>query len=179
MNTTPTPGYKTTEFWMTLLANLVLAASTYLQTIDATWAVIAVTILNSIYALSRMGTKAAAERTKKAIADAHAAIGKSTAVIKKSAPLIILALITSLMICSCATFGNPSLKGELFYEDAETGAKAGLSIKDGKTSAWGRYPIRDKVTGEITGYIRAESPSVDLIKDPTQDTDEVTITTVE
>jgi len=179
MNTTPTPGYKTTEFWLTLLANLVLAASSYLQTIDATWAVVAVTILNSIYALSRMGTKAASERTKKAIADAHATIAKTGDAIKKSAPLLLVSLIAGMMIPSCATFGNPALKGELFYEDAQTGAKAGLSVQDGRTRAWGRYPVRNKDTGEITGYIRAESPSVDIIKDPTQDTDEVTITTVE
>lgn len=60
------PGYKTTEFWLILLGNIILALVTFLETLDASWAAIAITVLNSIYALSRMGVKATVAKAKEA-----------------------------------------------------------------------------------------------------------------
>lgn len=57
-----TPGYRTTEFWLTIAANVLAAVLAYLQTIDATWAIVSVSILNGLYALVRSGVKGAAIR---------------------------------------------------------------------------------------------------------------------
>jgi hypothetical protein len=53
----PVPGYKTTEFWLTLAATLVAAALAFLDKIDAPWAVVAIAVLNGLYALLRTATK--------------------------------------------------------------------------------------------------------------------------
>lgn len=55
--TPPVPGYKTTEFWLTLAATLVAASLAYLDKIDAPWAVVTVAILNGLYAVLRTATK--------------------------------------------------------------------------------------------------------------------------
>lgn len=57
------PGYKTTEFWLTLLLNIVAGALAYLEQLDATWAVVSVSILNSIYVLIRGAVKNGAARS--------------------------------------------------------------------------------------------------------------------
>lgn len=149
MNTkpNPTPGYKTTEFWLTLGLSLIAAAMAFLETIDTTWAVIAVTILNSIYTLARMGTKAAVERAKSAV------------------PVLLACGIIASALPSCEAMKDVNFSGPSFYYvDEESGAKGGIIIEDGKTKVWGRYPITDPDTGEITGWFNAELPPMDLIK---------------
>lgn len=54
---TPAPGYKTTEFWMTLGVNLISAAMAFLGEIDATWAIVVMGILNALYVLLRSTLK--------------------------------------------------------------------------------------------------------------------------
>lgn len=53
----PVPGYKTTEFWLTLAATLIAAAMGFLGEINATWAVVAMTLLNALYTLLRSTLK--------------------------------------------------------------------------------------------------------------------------
>jgi hypothetical protein len=54
MSTDPIkPGYKTTEFWGTLVFHLANVALFVLGTIDATWAVTASGIVQSVYSIAR------------------------------------------------------------------------------------------------------------------------------
>lgn len=53
-----TPGYKTTEFWLLLLAASITGAMGFLQTLDAPWAVLSVTVLSALYAVLRSALKA-------------------------------------------------------------------------------------------------------------------------
>ena len=121
MKPNPTPGYRTTEFWLTLTLNILAAVLAYLQTIDATWAVISCTVLNSIYTLARMGTKAAVERAKTA------------------APLILACLITAAALPSCTQLEGIPVSGTIYYRH-ESGAKGGLTITDGTPQLYIRLP---------------------------------------
>lgn len=51
------PGYQTTEFWLSLSAVTLSAALGYLQTIDATWAVLAASGVTVVYTLVRSSLK--------------------------------------------------------------------------------------------------------------------------
>jgi hypothetical protein len=51
------PGYKTTEFWLSLGAAATAGGMGYLQTIQAPWAVISVTVISTLYTLMRTATK--------------------------------------------------------------------------------------------------------------------------
>lgn len=53
----PAPGYKTTEFWMTLAVNLISSTMAFLGEINATWAVVVMGILNALYILLRSTLK--------------------------------------------------------------------------------------------------------------------------
>ncbi len=53
-----TPGYKTTEFWLSLLAAGIAGGLSYLQGINAPWAIGAVTIISGLYAMLRASLKA-------------------------------------------------------------------------------------------------------------------------
>jgi hypothetical protein len=52
-----TPGYKTTEFWLSLSAVMLSAALGYLQTQDANWAVVSASVVSIIYTLVRSSLK--------------------------------------------------------------------------------------------------------------------------
>lgn len=52
------PGYQTTEFWICLASAAMSGALGYLQTIDAPWAVVAVTVTSGLYTLLRASLKA-------------------------------------------------------------------------------------------------------------------------
>ena len=60
MNPPITPGYKTTEFWLALGAASLAGGLGYLQTVDAPWAITAVTIIGALYAILRSSLKAKA-----------------------------------------------------------------------------------------------------------------------
>lgn len=51
------PGYQTTEFWLSLSAVMLAAALGYLQTLDATWAVLSASIVSIVYTLVRSSLK--------------------------------------------------------------------------------------------------------------------------
>lgn len=51
------PGYKTTEFWLCLLAASTAGGLGYLETIDAPWAVASVTVISGLYAMLRASLK--------------------------------------------------------------------------------------------------------------------------
>lgn len=53
-----TPGYKTTEFWLSLAAACIAGGLGYLETISAPWAVASVTVISGIYAVLRAALKA-------------------------------------------------------------------------------------------------------------------------
>ena len=53
-----TPGYKTTEIWLALGAAALAGGLGYMQTIDAPWAITAVTLIGGLYALLRSALKA-------------------------------------------------------------------------------------------------------------------------
>lgn len=55
--TKPMPGYKTTEFWMTLGVNIISSTMAFIGEIDATWAVVVMGILNALYILLRSTLK--------------------------------------------------------------------------------------------------------------------------
>jgi len=47
------PGYKTTEFWLTALGNVIVILQGLQGTIDAQWVVIALAVINGIYTTMR------------------------------------------------------------------------------------------------------------------------------
>jgi len=51
------PGYKTTEFWLSLAAVMLAAALSYLQSIPAEWAVISASVVSIVYTLLRSSLK--------------------------------------------------------------------------------------------------------------------------
>lgn len=53
-----TPGYKTTEFWLSLACAVMAGALGYLETLSATWAVVAVAIISCVYTIMRNALKA-------------------------------------------------------------------------------------------------------------------------
>ena len=52
------PGYKTTEFWLTLGASLAAAALVHFQNADGTVAIVTTAVLTAVYALLRASLKA-------------------------------------------------------------------------------------------------------------------------
>ena len=51
------PGYQTTEFWIALAAAGIAGALGFLETVDAPWAVSAVTIISAVYSILRVVLK--------------------------------------------------------------------------------------------------------------------------
>jgi hypothetical protein len=49
----PKPGYKTTEFWLTIAANVAAILATVAEVLPPEWGAIAVVISNGIYSVSR------------------------------------------------------------------------------------------------------------------------------
>ena len=137
----PKPGYKTTEFWLALLVNILAGALAYLKTIDATWAVIAVTIVSSIYSLARMGTKAAVERAKNVV------------------PLLLMCLVTAAMLPSCADFNTPNLSVTIERDDFIFSAR---NTPDGGRE----YHYTHRKSGQQFRYIKNDGQWELQAKDP-------------
>lgn len=53
-----TPGYKTTEFWLSLGCAVMAGALGYLETLSATWAVVSVAVISCVYTIMRHALKA-------------------------------------------------------------------------------------------------------------------------
>ena len=51
------PGYQTTEFWIAIAAAAIAGALGFLETVDAPWAVSAVTIISAVYSILRVVLK--------------------------------------------------------------------------------------------------------------------------
>lgn len=47
------PGYQTSEFWLALTAACLAGAMGFLETVDAPWAITAVTVISAIYTILR------------------------------------------------------------------------------------------------------------------------------
>lgn len=58
MKTEIKPGYRTTEFWLTLGASLATAALTHAEQVSGTAGVVAVAVLTAIYTILRAAAKA-------------------------------------------------------------------------------------------------------------------------
>lgn len=56
-NPNPKAGWKSTEFWMVLAANLIAVALFMLGKLDAEWAITAVSILTGLYTMLRNSLK--------------------------------------------------------------------------------------------------------------------------
>ena len=131
MNTEPAarPGIKTTEFWTLLVVNLITVALAYFEKVEGTTAAIIVAVLSGLYATLRSSLKNN---------------------LIKSVPLLILALFAGFMIPSC-NWAESGIRGQLYYQHPDTGAKGGLTLADGQPTGFFKIPIRD-ADGNITGY---------------------------
>lgn len=87
----PKAGFRTTEFWLVLLANVLAVALVMLKDLPVEWAAGAVTVLNAVYAIVRGLLKSAA--------------------VKANGPLIVLLLVcsfASLSMTSCTITLDPT-----------------------------------------------------------------------